>query len=400
VNRSVIVSLWLVMILGCLTTASCANAPNDEWSVERVVMLMRHGVRPPTGSPPVPSDVVPEAWPRWDVPLGHLTSHGAAAVKLLAASDARRFVGQGLLPASGCPSPGAVLVKSNSKQRTIATAENYASMLAPNCALTVEHVPEGVKDPMFASYADAGLSAAAAQQAVADEMGPQGIDGVVQRSRPGFEAVASMVCGSSDKACAPNEIPSTVVINKTGSEMPDFSGALEYGADIASVVMLEYAEGKPMSEVGWGRATPETIEKAGALHAAKYALIARPRPLAFANSGKIVDRMVQSLYDGPRVTTLVGHDDQIINVAGLLDVHWHVPGIAADDVGPAGAIVFEALGNKAGDKAVRSYYRSQTLDQIRTLSDGDATWVELSPPGCAGQSPCPLGTFAALLSPP
>ena len=108
--------------------------------------------------------------------------------------------------------------------------------------------------------------------------------------------------------------------------------------------------------------------------------------------------MVNALAGGPPLTVLVGHDTEIANVGGLLDVHWSVPGFAADDPAPGGALVFEVLRNRNGAKMIRSFYRAQALDQIRTLSAEDPTWVRLTPPGCGDNPLCPLDTFTNLLS--
>ena len=70
-------------------------------------------------------------------------------------------------------------------------------------------------------------------------------------------------------------------------------------------------------------------------------------------------------------------------------MHWSVPGFAADDPAPGGALVFEVLRNRNDAKMIRSFYRAQTLDQIRTLSAEDPTWVRLTPPGCGDNPLCP-----------
>jgi 4-phytase/acid phosphatase len=59
--------------------------------VDRVVLVMRHGVRPPTKAPAMPADVTPERWPDWPVQPGWLTPHGALAVSRLGTWDGRGF---------------------------------------------------------------------------------------------------------------------------------------------------------------------------------------------------------------------------------------------------------------------------------------------------------------------
>ena len=51
--------------------------PGPALTLERVVILMRHGIRPPTNAQPLPPEYT-NAWPRWPVEPGLLTPHGAA----------------------------------------------------------------------------------------------------------------------------------------------------------------------------------------------------------------------------------------------------------------------------------------------------------------------------------
>ncbi|MCB0933170.1 MAG: hypothetical protein KDB71_14895 [Mycobacterium sp.] len=403
-RRSITLTLALILALVCQQVGCAAPGLADDWTVDRVVMLMRHGVRSPDVQPPLPPEVEPAAWPEWDVPAGWLTAHGADAIRLVAAADARRFAAQGVLSDTGCPAPGAVALVADSLQRTIVTGDSYLSALAPTCPIVAEHAQQGIPDPLFSSYRDAGITAAAARQAVDDALGPAGIPGLAQQARPGLDVVDRILCGTAERGgtaeprCGLTYVPTRIDIAPSGGKMPRATGALGYGATAAQVFMLEYADGKPMSEVGWGRATPDDLRTAGMLHAIEFSVVARPRPLAVANAGQIVARMVNALAGGPPLTVLVGHDTEIANVGGLLDVHWSVPGFAADDPAPGGALVFEVLRNRNDAKMIRSFYRAQTLDQIRTLSAEDPTWVRLTPPGCGDNPLCPLDTFTNLLS--
>lgn len=403
-RRSITLTVAVVLTLVLQQVDSPPPVLADDWSVERVVVLMRHGVRSPERQPPLPSAVEPQPWPQWDVPTGWLTPHGAEAIRLLAATDARRFADQGVLPDTNCPALGAVALAADSFQRTIATGDSYLSALAPNCPIVAEHAEQGIPDPLFSAYRNAGVTAAAARQAVEDALGPAGIEGLNQQAQPSLDIVDRILCGTAEEGgtaeprCGLSRFPTAIDIATSGRTLPRATGALGYGATAAQIFMLEYADGKPMSEVGWGRATPDDLRTAGMLHAIEFSVVARPRTLAVANAGPIVRRMVGALVGGPPLTALVGHDTEIANIGGLLDVHWSIPGFAADDPAPGGAMVFEVLRNQGGAELVRSFYRAQTLDQIRTLSAADPTWVTLTPPGCGDRPLCPLDIFTTLLS--
>ncbi|OQW41113.1 MAG: hypothetical protein A4S12_09200 [Proteobacteria bacterium SG_bin5] len=94
-----------------------------------------------------------------------------------------------------------------------------------------------------------------------------------------------------------------------------------------------------------------------------------------------------------------GHDTNVANLGGLLDLHWHVQGFAPDDPSPGGAIVLERLRDARGGRYVRAYYRSQTLEGVRAASEA-VVRQPLPLPGCRARGVaglCEAKVFADLL---
>jgi 4-phytase/acid phosphatase len=86
-------------------------------------------------------------------------------------------------------------------------------------------------------------------------------------------ASANCGIGSEPSAIAP----------ATSAKRPKMAGALDRASTVAQIMLLEYGEGKPMPQVGWGRVTPAQIAQLSALHALEFRLLARPYPVASAN---------------------------------------------------------------------------------------------------------------------
>ena len=109
--------------------------------------------------------------------------------------------------------------------------------------------------------------------------------------------------------------------------------------------------------------------------------------------------MLEAMLHGPKLTVLVGHDTNIADLGGLLDLHWKVPSYPRDDPPPGGALGFEVLADASGKQFVRAFYRSQTMDQVRELqplSAANAPAYEYLPiPGCA--SLCPMAEFDGMV---
>ena len=405
-----------------LGSAAMAQAPAPAPAglrVDRVVMLMRHGVRPPTKSPPMPAGTAAQAWPAWPVEPGYLTPHGAEALRRLAASDRARFVADRVIPQTGCRP---IRIVADSDQRTIATAEVWAAAVMPGCKAEITHRPQDVADPIFSPINERAVAfdADTARAAVLAGAGPAGVAGEERRLRPVLSRLDAILCGAhrvpAKAACGIGGEPSGLAPAKPNSR-PKLTGALDRASTVAQILLLEYADGKPMRDVGWGRATAADIARASELHAVEFRLLARPRYVAargLAGIGPLIRSAIgDPRGDAPAITMLSGHDTNIANMGGLLDLHWHVPGLATDDPSPGGAIVFERLVDRQGKRYVRAVYRSQTLEQIRALTvfSGSAKAPAAASAGpyrrilpiatCAArgvQGLCTLAAFEALMA--
>jgi len=398
----------LILATAALALAAGAGAQSKQAvKVERIVLLMRHGVRPPTKAQPMPVGMAADAWPAWPVKPGYLTPHGTQAVMLLGGFD-RSVVAAQLFGGLACPSARSVAVISDSDQRTIATGDAWIAGFAPGCGITNGHHAQDDPDPLFSPVDTSAVpfDAARANEAVAADLGPGGLAAVEAKQRGVLAMLDHILCGPSPVAgCGVSDKPSRLVPADSGTR-PKFKGALDLGSTAGQILLLEYGEGKPMAEVGWGRASKADIAAASALHAVEYRILVRPAYVAARNSALIAKRMVSALTDpgSARLTLLVGHDTNVAALAGLLDLHWHAPGFAADDPPPGGAIGFELVrdgASKNGGKSfVRAVFRSQSLDGIRALAPVPVSALTILPiPGChevPGRG-CPLAAFTALV---
>ena len=71
----------------------------------------------------------------------------------------------------------------------------------------------------------------------------------------------------------------------------------------------------------------------------------------------------------PQALVIVSSDTFVAGLAGLLDLHWLLPGYQPDFCAPGGALVFELRHVTAtGEYLVRVFYTAQTFDQLRNLT--------------------------------
>ena len=399
--------LAIAAIVSAAHGAAVARTAGDGLIVERIALVMRHGVRPPTKDPAMPPGIAADPWPRWDVQPGELTSHGAKAVTLLGAFD-RAVVAASVLARGSCPAPGSISVSSDSDQRTIATADAWIEGFAPGCAVANHHKPQGENDPLFSPLGTlVTFDPARADAAVRQELGAGGLAAVEARNRDVLARLDRIYCGPEPHGPCGVSRASTRLAPPCADRKPGFEGALDLGSTAGQILLLEYADGKPMSEVGWGRASTADIAAVSALHAVEYSVLVRPHYVAASIIAPVMERLLAALTDrtpgAPALTLIVGHDTQVAALGGLLDLHWQAPGIARDDPPPGGALGFVLMRDPNGRRFVRAIFRAQSLDEMRRLaplSAAHSAAVTILPiPGCAAATPsgCPLGNFTNLV---
>ncbi|MCC4618732.1 histidine-type phosphatase [Xanthomonas cassavae CFBP 4642] len=388
------------------THASAVAAPLSAApaaQLERVVVIFRHGVRAPLQGEAAAARYADQAWPQWSTPASLLTPRGRKAVRLSGDYLRQWLTQQGVLPAAGCPAPGAVAVWANTDQRTIDSGALLADALAPGCGIVAGHREPGSNDPLFRPI-EAGavpFDAAAAVAAIAQQIG--GPDALLQGHAAELQAM-QQILGCTRTLCDFARMTSTLAPSANGRGLA-LSGPIDLTSGTGEVLLLQYADGLPLSQVGWGRATPERLAQVSRLHALLFDIYARPHYMAQRSGAPLARQVMQRFGDAqaPKVSLFVGSDTHIAALSGLLGVHFHLPGYGADDPPPGGALVLGLWREPDGTKVVRALYLAQSLDQLRTLAPLDLAHPplqqELSLGVCAPEQrmACALAGFALAL---
>lgn len=328
-----------------------------------------------------------QPWPNWSVPPGNLTSHGHELLTKFGGFDREWLAASGLLSLAGCADAPEVYIWADTAERTIESGHAMAEGLLPGCPVALHRLREGEEDPLFhpaasgvtAAQADAVFAALSARLQQPQNSTTDGLVAEMRHLLAGC-AVKTVCTASADPE---NAIPATkaVALRGKADRLADIDGPLPVASSFAEDLLLEYAEGMPMAQVGWGKIDQTQLRQLLALHTAYFELIHRTpaiarleasnllfhitRTLEQAAEGKQVDGAVG--YEGAKVVLLVGHDTNLASLAELLGLHWQLDR-RKDDTPPGTEMRFELWQNAHGAYSVRITAAMQTLHQLREAS--------------------------------
>lgn len=392
------------LVAACLWVLSSAAATaQSQLKLERVVLLMRHGVRPPTKLQPIPVEYSPLPWPNWPVAPGLLTPHGASGIARIAAADRAWLVNAGLLPPVGCPQNGQVNALASKTPRAIATAETWVATAIPNCGIVVQHPGKDAPDLLF-HLLETKPAWFDGHRAYLDALS-QAPNGSIERQ---MELLSGDMQRMSYALACPQPCPlltDTTVLVEQPNEPPKFHGPFDYASTAAESFLLEYVEGMPPGSVVWGRVGRSDIERMLIFNVTKFKYLNRA-PYIAAASGAPLAKVILDAFNrrtGPSLTILGGHDTNIAALGGLIGLHWDVPSYLPDDVPPGSALGFELLSDARGGQFVRVFFRAQTMDELRNLAVLDPKRNQpfrqyLDIPGCGtGPTGCDVRLFSKIL---
>jgi 4-phytase/acid phosphatase len=425
--------LRLCMALMLLPAIVAQGGENPPGKLKFVIILSRHGVRSPTGTPEQLNPYSAQPWPAWDVPPGYLTPQGARLMTLFGAYYRSYYAQRGLFDAVGCADAAHVAFYSDLDQRTVETGKSLAAGMFPGCPLREQSerraLSDGQANPLFHPLT-AGVGHLDHDRAVASVAGRIGSDpaAVTEAYRPLLDKLQRILLGCPATGLCPQpghtaaklllDTPPSLEDGK-GDHLATLRGPLSTASTITENFVLEYTTGMPIDQIAWGRVDLATLKELLALHTAAADLGRRSSYLATAQASNalahILDTLQQAVIGkevpgslgrlGDCAVILVGHDTNLANIAGALNLNWLVDG-RRDDTPPGGALVFELWERPGGSRfEVKASYTAQTLEQMRNLtvltSENPPAKANIFIPGCstgADGFPCDWGAFQQTLT--
>lgn len=410
-------TVWILALSGFVFSGIARSAETGD-SLALAIILTRHGVRSPLQTNETLNAYSAQPWPKWEVAPGVQTARGNALMAAMGDYYHQYLTDAGALTGDAAVDGPHVFIRSDNDQRTVETGRIIGKSLVLAGEPEVNAMEAGKVDPLFqpvragVGHPDSALGVAA----VLGRMGgdPNRVDTAYATELARLKGVL-FGPGGPPSGNASLEGPTTVVPG-TPNSVVTLAGPLRTALQCIEAFTLEYAEGMPASDVGWGRVDERTLGDLLVLHGLFFDLTQRtfyPAQVQGSNLlSHIVDTMEQATLVQPvpgaigpvgeRVLVLAGHDTNIANIGGMLNLNWWLPGSQANPVLPGGALLFELWrhGGEPGTYTVRVSYVGESLAQLRA---GAPLSLNAPParspifiPGCSGSAPgygAPLPAF-------
>ncbi len=387
-------SAHLVLGLFCMfppAQLARAQAAAPDAHLELVIVLSRHGVRSPLTAQADLDKFSASPWPKWDVAPGILTAHGYQLMKMFGTWDRTKFASEGLIAPSGCADAAHVTIVADTDERTRETGRALSEGMFPGCNISVHALPGDATDPLFSprkagvGNPDPALTAAAISGRIGGDS-----NNLTETYRPQLAALDRILSGCGHLPPSPRrtsifDVP-TGPKEGSGDSPFEARGPVFASSTLIENLLLEYTQGMSDANTGWGCVDGATLRFVMQANIAAWNYQDRAPAIACPNASNLLDHIHATMEQrasgkpvlgalgkpGDRMVILVGHDSNIVAVAGALGIDWVLDG-RVDDSPPGGALIFELWRSATTGPFVRVEFTAQTLEQMRKSEPLTAT---------------------------
>lgn len=373
-------AICLIGTFFILFSPTVVEGSNGERLIKMVVMS-RHGFRPPVETHEFLEEWSQKQWPYWPVRDGYLTQRGSVLISKLWEELREDPWMKELFPKNVCPDPQLLYVRSNTIERTQATAVAILNGFAPGCDLKYMVLDTTEWDPLFTPL-EAGLCTLNVTKAI-QEFNQQ--YGGVQTLRKDLEEPLKIVSGilgdcpentckkyGLAAGCTILDIPDKVTLN-SHNEL-HLLGGLGISALSSALFFLELGEW-PKGNLSGINVSQHTVKKVFPLHTRIFNATHRIPEMATCKASGILKAITDALTNSDvnsdvnraKLVVFVGHDANIACIAGMLSLDWDISGYPSGATPPGGMLVFTLWETPNGNR-VKAHYICQALETLTTTS--------------------------------
>ena len=317
-------SFFLVLSAFLLVSCQKDRISPDNYILESEVVFSRHNIRSPLSAPgSVLDSVTTHQWVDWGVEAAHLTARGGRIEQKLGG-----WFREDLSIFSSLDKEN-TLIYSNSKQRTIKTAENFLVCFNKNLPLYYRYDDDRM-DPLFNPVYTV-LTDDLQKKIIADMNKIGGVEGTEYDPYRGIVAAVGKLTGeirymeeiidfehslyAQENHLKNLPLNDLGIILTKGAE-PAMTGGYKLANSIADAVVLQYYEtGKAFGE----EITFDNIRRIGKVKTVYDEVLFANHTTAVLVSNPLVKKLKDELCDPKRrFTFLCGHDSNIASITAAL----------------------------------------------------------------------------------
>ena len=373
--------LLILVALFCSFFIGAASASENKpgLTIQKVIIFMRHSVRSPTKSRVALDRWSSRRWPSWSATPGYLSGNGFFLARMMGLGIStyyRRYINHYTLGSKHFK----LKVFADNMERTVATGTGVVEGFRPVQHVIIGHILHG-KDPLFHAVK---MHACPVNKSITEKRYLQSISHSLLNNYKYdiyMDEMKNILCPDDLNrkvvaVCALNSPNKVVIKNHV-----NINGALHVANAVGESFLMEYADGKPCSQVGWGKVCSLKVMSHMLYLRNLYARIVR-EDYYYARHGatpvmKLIVRLLGSTnrYQAPaqvpssltraNMLILIGHDVNISEISGMLHLRYQL--IAQPDRTPPDmALAFELLQAANGQRYIglRIFYFK--LKEMRT----------------------------------
>ena len=361
------------------TKESIGPLTKDGYTLQQVVCLSRHNIRAPLSSKDSTlGTITPHEWHDWTSDPSQLSIMGGTLETEMGQYFRKWLEAEGLFEPNYQPEDGAVRIYANSKQRTIATANFFASGLLPAYNPEIEyHVEFDTMDPVFTPQltyvSDEYIKDAEAEMRDLYE------DDIESLS-DNYELLEDVIDMDESDDYKNGKIKDFATddsefVLEEGAE-PVVNGSIKTACSVSDALVLQYYEEPDDLEAAFGhKLSDEDWESISEIKDVYGDVLFTAPKVAVNVAHPLLMEMLNELNtDGRQFTYLCGHDSNLGSVLAALEAEDYKLPDTIEKKTPIGSkLVISKWKNAEGEEFISLDLVYQTTDQIRglTLLDED-----------------------------
>ena len=372
-NLKILLAVVLAAVISFSATVQ-AEKLSDKYKLEKVLILSRHNIRAPLiEKNSILSEITPHKWHEWNIKAGELSLRGGLEEVSIGQYFNEYFVSEGFITENYIPAENEMRFYANSFQRTIATAQYFASGMLPVANVKIEHkFALNESDPNFIPKIPEVNEEFLRR--TEDEKIKSGYKNYLAEKLSDYAAITEKVLDFKNSKYAKEK--GITKFSSADFEIPKNSpymkGEINIAKSASDALIMQYYENDNSLEAAFNHElTREDWEKIAALEYFGVDLFYDWKSWSTCLANPLLKVIRDELANSDRkFTFLCGHDTNIAMVLSALDVEDYNLPDSLEKKTPVGVkiVIEKRIGNDGKEYAALNLVY-QSTEQMKTLEE-------------------------------